>query len=223
MQALRAPIQRVRLVALLALWLLLAGRVPAAISASALSSQIWSVQLHGGLFSIVDAQSTSPMVGMRYGKHFGSHLQGGVLTGWTMKRKKVDEPVNATSTVDPRVVVGQTEASLVPVMAFLQMNFTESARLVPFVGIGAGYERLVINNRDDRTGLTSSATYDNLAWEGFGGVGLRLTSKVRLNGELFYNGGALERGVVDADGHAWREAVFVNGVGLRAGLDMVFE
>ena len=66
------------------------------------------------------------------------------------------------------------------------------------------------------------ATYGNIAWETYAGIGLRLTSEVRLNGELFYNGGSLERGVVDSSGRAWREAVDVNGVGLRVGVDSKF-
>jgi hypothetical protein len=70
--------------------------------------------------------------------------------------------------------------------------------------------------------VTSTATYGNIAWEGYAGMGLRLTSEVRLNGELFYNGGSLERGVVDASGRSWREAVGVNGVGLRVGVDSNF-
>ena len=61
---------------------------------------------------------------------------------------------------------------------------------MPFVGFGAGYEWLTLDVQDFRTGLNSNATYGNVAWETFGGVGLRLTRVVRVNGELFYNGGA---------------------------------
>jgi len=50
-----------------------------------------------------------------------------------------------------------------------------------------------------------------------------LTRAVRVNGEVFYNGGSLERRAPDENGHLWLEAVHVNGVGARIGLDMDFE
>jgi hypothetical protein len=62
-----------------------------------------------------------------------------------------------------------------------------------------------------------------MAWETYTGIGLRLTSRVRLNSELFYTGGSLQRKVPDSSGRIWREAIDVNGVGLRVGLDSIFE
>jgi hypothetical protein len=95
--------------------------------------------------------------------------------------------------------------------------------LVPFFGFGVGYEWLMLHSFDHRTGAQEKSRYANLAWQTFAGVGLQLTTIWRVNGELYYNGGSLEREVRLPDGTVQREAVDVNGVGLRVGLDMKFD
>lgn len=221
MRSFHAPARCVRLVPLLALWMSLAVGVPGAIAQSA--PDIWSIQLHGGLFAPIEASGMSPTAGMRYSKHYTSYVQGGLLTGWTFKSKRLVAPADGLQSSESDVELARVDAHLVPLMGFMQVDLTERSWLVPFAGIGAGYEWLTLAAKDHRTGLDSRATYGNVAWEAYGGVGLRLTSKVRVNGELFYNGGSLERRVLDPSRGAWREAVHVNGVGARAGLDMVFE
>lgn len=220
MRSVQVPAQRIRLVPLLALWMSLTAGVPAAMGQTA--TAIWSIQFHGGLFTPIEASGASPMVGMRYCKHYGSHLQGGLSTGWTFKRKTLEAPGEGLQGGESSVELARFDASLVPVMGFMQVDLTGSSRLVPFVGFGAGYEWLSLEAKDHRTGQSSSATYGNLAWETYAGIGWRLTSGVRLNAELFYNGGSLERSVSDPSGRAWREAVGVNGVGARLGVDSNF-
>ena len=221
MKGLHAPAQCVRLVPLLALWMSLAVGVPAAIAQN--GPDIWSIQLDAGLFAPIAASGASPTIGMRYGKHYNPHVQGGLLTGWTLKSTRLEAPGDGLQSGESLVELARVDAQMVPLMGFVQVNFTERSWLVPFVGIGAGYEWLSLHAKDHRTGLNSTATYGNVAWETYAGLGLRLNSEVRLNGELFFNGGSLERDVLDPSGHAWREAVDVNGVGARVGLDMLFE
>jgi len=206
---------------LFVLWLALGVRVPAA--NAQIAPEVWSIQLDGGVFAPIEASGASPAAGMRYCKHFGGHLQGGMLTGWTFKRAKQEATVGGVPGPESHVEVARTDASLVPVMGFLQIDLTDTRFLVPFVGIGAGYEWLVLHGVDHETGLQSKVTYSNLAWQTYAGVGFRLASKWRLNSELYYNGGSLEREVPDADLGIRREAVHVNGVGVRFGLDMQFE
>lgn len=213
--------QCVRLVPLLALWMSLAVGVPAA--QAQIAPNIWSIQLHGGLFTAIDASGASPTVGMRYSKHYNSHVQGGLLTGFTLNTKRLEAPADGLQSRQSHVELARVDTRLVPLMGFMQINLTEKSWLVPLVGIGAGYEWLTLDAKDHRTGQEFTASYGNVAWETYAGIGLRLNSKVRANGELFYNGGSLERRVVDANGLAWREAVDVKGVGVRVGLDMVFE
>jgi hypothetical protein len=208
-------------VSVLALWMSLA--VPAAMSATAPSSAIWSIQLHGGMFAPTEASATGPMAGMRYCKHYSPYLQGGLLTGWTLMSRSLEQPADSPPSFGPQVELARVDAHLVPVMGFLQVNLTEKSWLVPFLGIGAGYEWLILDARDHRTGVRAQRTYANVAWETYGGIGLRLRSGVRLNGEVYYNGGSLERDVTDASGRPFFEAIHVNGVGARVGLDLEFE
>lgn len=210
-----------RRVPLLVLGMAVAWGIPAARAQK--PPEVWSIQLHGGMFTAIDASGASPTVGMRYAKHFTSHIQGGLLTGLTMKRKSVETPATEPPGNDSSIELARVDAKLVPVMAFMQVNLTEKFFVVPFLGIGAGYEWLVLDIVDHRTGAKHKNKYDNVAWEAYGGVGLRLTRDVRLNGELYYNGGSLERVVKDSSGWPWHEAVHVNGVGARVGLDMNFQ
>jgi hypothetical protein len=50
-------------------------------------------------------------------------------------------------------------------------------------------------------------------------MGFRLDPATRVDLELFYNGGSLERA---SPSSTLREAVHVNGVGARVGLDLLF-
>jgi len=216
-----AGARRVRLPLLLALSVSLGLRVPAAIAQTA--PELWSIQLDGGLLMLNEARGTSPRVGMRYCKHVNSHVQIGLLTGFAYKGSRVEAPAAGTQGGEAQVELARTDARLVPLMGFMQVDLTDRFWLVPFVGIAAGYEWLRLNTRDNRTGEDSMVTYGNIAWEGYAGTGVRLTKRVRVNGELFYNGGSLERRFLEPDGSTSREAVHVNGVGVRFGLDMIFE
>jgi hypothetical protein len=159
---------------------------------------------------------------VRYCKHYSPYLQAGMLSGYSFKRKSLVAPSDAVQGRETGVELARVDAHLVPVMFFMQVNLTKRF-LVPFVGIGAGYEWLARDITDYRSGEGARAIYGNVAWEAWGGVGFRMTSRFRVNGELFYNGGSLERHVDDPGKAGWREAVHVNGVGARAGLDMIFE
>ena len=215
-----SPAHCVRLAPLLAWCMSLVVGVPAAMAQT--TPNFWSIQLDGGLFVPIEAHAASPIVGMRYAKHYNSHIRGGLLTGLTMDSRKLEAPADGVQSRGS-VELAQIDTRLVSAMGFMQVDFTERFWLAPFVGIGAGYEWLTLDVKDHRTQQESSANYGNVAWETFAGIGLRLTSRVRVNGELFYNGGSLERHVLDPFGGTSYEAVHVNGVGARIGVDSVFE
>src|SRR5215831_3666349 len=202
----RSPLHRVSLAVSLALCLCLAVCVPAAKAQDDALRRVWSMQVHGGVFAPIEAKGTSPMVGARYCKHYSPHFYGGMLAGWTRKSTSLEQPAVGPDP-GPRVELARATAQLVPLMAFVQVNLTEKSRLVPLLGVGAGYEWLTLDLRDHRTGVESHLKYGNMAWETYGGVALRLNSIWRLSGEVFYNGGSLQRHVRDASGHTWIEAV----------------
>jgi hypothetical protein len=105
-------------------------------------------------------------------------------------------------------------------MAFFEVSLTEKRFLVPYAGIAAGYEWLLLHANDYRTGEVATGTFSNFAWQGWGGIGLRLDPGLRVDVELNYNGGSLERDATDSSG--LREVVRVNGVGARVGLDILY-
>lgn len=182
----------------------------------------YSLHLHGGLFAPIDVNAPSPTVGLRFGRLLGQHLQGGVLTGWTFRRKNLEQPVDGLPGLKPHLVLARLDGHLVPLMAFLQVNVTEKRFLVPYVGIAAGYEWISLVANDYRTLQETKSSYANWAWESWGGFGMRLDPKLRVDVELFYNGAKLERDVLDPSGLNLREAVDMNGVGARVGLDILF-
>jgi hypothetical protein len=216
------------------------GAVLLTISANAAAAQSWAdstryaeiwtptnsryaLHLHGGLFSRVDISAPSPTVGLRLSKLIGSHLQAGFLTGWTLERKDETQGVSALPGPEPKILLARVDAHLIPVMAFLRVNMTETRRLVPYFGVGVGYEWLMLKATDFRTQTVDTATFSNWAWEGWGGLGMRLGTQLRLNGEAFYNGATLKRDVTDQNGLIWKELVNLDGVGLRLGLDIIFD
>ncbi len=180
------------------------------------------IHLHGGLFSPIDVNATSPTLGMRLARRLGSHLQGGLLVGWTLERKSLEQPVDGLPGLQPHLILARVTGHLVPAMAFLQVNLTEKRFLAPYAGIATGYEWFFLRANDYRTAETASATFANWAWESWGGIGMRMDPGTRVDVELFYNGGSLEREVTDSSGRSWSEAVQVNGVGARVGLDILF-
>ena len=182
----------------------------------------YRLHLHGGLFAPIDVNATSPTLGLRLGRRIVSHVQGGLLVGWTFERKNLEQPVNTLPGLQPQRILARADGQLVPAMAYLQVDLNETRFFVPYFGIATGYEWLNLKASDYRTGESATATYANFAWEGWGGIGLRLGPDMTFDSELFYNGGSLERDVTDSGGQSYREAVHANGVGARVGVNFLF-
>lgn len=183
----------------------------------------WGIHLHGGLFAPIDVNATSPTLGLRLERRLGSHLQGGLLVDWAYQRKNLEQPVdNGLPGLPPHLILARVDGHLIPAMLFLQVNLTEKRFLAPYGGIATGYEWFILKANDFRTHETASARYANWAWQSWGGIGMRLDQGLRVDVELFYNGGSLERDVTDSFGRTWSEAVTANGVGARVGVNILF-
>jgi opacity protein-like surface antigen len=107
-------------------------------------------------------------------------------------------------------------------MVFLQVTLTQKLPIVPYAGIAAGYEWLHLTAKDYRTDADTSLTYANLAWEWYAGVGLKLSQSMRVDGEVYYNGASLTRDVPGANNRTLKEAVDMDGAGVRIGLNIVY-
>jgi len=180
------------------------------------------LHLQGGLFVPIDVNAPSPTLGIRLGRRVTGHMRAGLLVDWTFERKNLEQPVNSLPGLQPFRVLARADGQLIPAMLFIEVNLTEKRFLVPFGGVAAGYEWLLLRANDYRTGEFAKATYANFAWQGWGGLGMRLDKGLRVDAELFYNGGSLERDVTDTLGQTWTEAVRVNGVGARVGVDISY-
>jgi len=183
----------------------------------------YRIHLHGGLFAPIDVNATSPTLGLRLGRRLVSHVQAGLLVGCTFERKNLEQRVNNLPGLQPHRILARVDGQLVPAMGFIQVDLNETRFLVPYAGIATGYEWLTLGANDYRTDATASTSFANYAWESWGGIGMRLGQDMTLDWEVFYNGGSLERDATDpTTGETWREAVDVNGVGARVGVNFIF-
>lgn len=185
-------------------------------------SKAWRLHLHGGLYAPIEANSTSPTLGLRFGRRLSGHIQMGLLGGWTFHRKNLEEPISDLPGLRPQRILARADGHLVPAMLFLEVNLTETRYFAPYGGIAAGYEWFHLRATDFRTGEIGWARFSNYGWETWGGLGLRLDQSSRLDFEVFYNGGSLEREVTDENGDTWKEALHVDGVGARVGVGFNF-
>jgi hypothetical protein len=206
-------------------------RPPAGPNSKTYYADVWSprartgtIHLHGGLFAPVNANDPGTDLGIRIGINMGSHLQIGALTDWTFQSKSLRQATTSDLPgLQPKIVLARVDAHLVPAMLFLQVKLFDKFPIVPYGGVAAGYEWLILDANDYRNGASENLTYANVAWQAHAGAGLRLSPDLRLDGELYYNGGALQRDVVDSTtGVTWHEQVDVNGIGARVGLDIAY-
>ena len=207
-----------------------AQRPPASSNSKTYYADVWSprsrtgtIHLHGGVFAPVNANATGTDLGLRLGINMGTHLQIGALTDWSFESRSLREATTSDLPgLQPKLVLARVDAHLVPAMAFLQLKLFDKFPIVPYGGVAAGYEWLILDANDYRNGTSENLTYGNVAWQAWAGAGLRLSPDLRLDGELYYNGGALQRDVVDQNGVTWHEQVDVNGIGARVGLDIAY-
>lgn len=186
-------------------------------------TQTGTLHLHGGVFVPVSSTATSATFGARLGINLTRHALLGLMGEWAFKSKSLLQPVDSgLPGFEPQIVLANVNAHLVPAMLFLQVKLTDKFPIVPYAGAAAGYEWLILQADDYRTDTSAQSVYSNWAWQGYGGVGLKLSDRTRLDGELFYNGGSLKREVTDQAGFIWTEAVDVEGIGARVGLDIVY-
>jgi hypothetical protein len=181
------------------------------------------LHIHGGVFAPIDGNATSATLGIRMGLDLGSHVLLGAMGDWSYGSRSLLEKVSGgLPGFEPEIELAKVNAQLIPAMLFLQVKLTDQFPLVPYAGIGAGYEWLILDAHDYRTSEDASRTYADLAWQTYAGMGLKLSQGVRFDGELFYNSGRLSRDVIDQFGETWSETVNVDGAGLRVGLNVVY-
>ena len=183
-----------------------------------------ALHLHGGAYTPINGSSSAATIGARLGINVGQPLLFGIKSSWTYASKSAFDSTEYGRDInlEPRVVRATGTAHLIPAMVFLQVTLTEKFPIVPYMGIGAGYEWLVLKAKDYVTEFDTTVTYANPAWEWYAGMGLKISQGLRFDTEVYYNGGTLGRDVTDVNGIVRREVVDIDGVGARVGLHITY-
>ena len=181
-------------------------------------------QLHMGYFDPEDKQGSRFDMGVRAGSMLDQNVQIGIAADWITKSEHISN-VSSTTTGPggvPIVVqqdIAQASVHMFPVMGYLQLQAKNSRAIAPYIGVGGGYEVLVLSGDDFVSGQRFEGTFTGWGWQAWGGAGLPLGEHTRLNGEVFVNAAELGRDALDPiTGFAVRETVNGNGAGMRIGL-----
>ena len=186
-------------------------------------------QIHAGFFEVNEEDSpTSFVVGMRGGPMVDPHVQLAFGLDWMHNGEK-----SRTVTGDPYeqggvIIVPERElarasSDILPITANLQVNLATDGPMIPYVGIGGGWQVLFLNAEDFATGEEFDATFSGWMWQLYGGVQFPLSGQARLVGEAFLHQGDAEREVDDVlTGATYREIVDLDGAGMRFGLSWGF-
>jgi len=188
-----------------------------------------TTQLHAGFFDPTDGFSSGFVGGFRAGPQVDPHVQVGMAMDWwhksqstTMRLGDVGLPGGGTE----ELVLSKVDANLMPILAFVQVRGDENLPIIPYAGVGAGYEWLFLYAYDGWTGGYFDQTFGGFAWQAWGGIGIPLDGRTRLVGEVFYNGSEVGSDVevyVPGFGYAVvRDEIWMNGVGMRFGVSWGF-
>ncbi|MBI5711432.1 MAG: hypothetical protein HZC42_14195 [Candidatus Eisenbacteria bacterium] len=180
-------------------------------------------QLHLGFFDPTEDFSTGFDGGFRAGPLVDPHVQLGVAVDWWHKSESQTVTVGRSGGTTRQRELSRSSENLFPILAFVQVQGDEGMPVIPYVGLGAGYEVLFLSADDFLTGASFDATYGGFGWQMWGGVAMPLSGRTRVTGEVFYNGAEVDRDVEDVmTGDTFRELVKMDGVGMRFGLSWGF-
>lgn len=185
-------------------------------------------QLHVGFFDPDGDLGERFLLGLRGGPMIDPNIQLGLGLDWIHKTEKTS---SVTSTqegpggvpIEVRQDLARASTNHFPVMAFLQVSAKDDLAVVPFFGVGAGYQVMVLSAEDFESGEEFDGTFGGWGWQVWGGAALPLSGRTRLSAELFVNGADLSRDVREPfSGRERRESVNADGAGMRFGLSWGF-
>ena len=183
-------------------------------------------QLHGGFFDPDGDPSRGVLFGFRAGTNLEDKIQLGLGLDWSHRSDRQsavvrEVPIPGGGTAEQRQELARSSTNLFPAMAFLQVSPGIESPVLPYFGVGGGYELLFLSADDFSTGEEFDATYGGWGWQVWGGLAFPLSGQSKLAAEVFLNNAELERDVEDPAG-TFREIVDVDGVGMRFGLSWGF-
>jgi len=181
-------------------------------------------QVHIGYFDPDGDQGSRLDVGVRGGPVLDRMVQLGLGVDWIHKQENISS-VTQSSTgpggvpIEVRQDIARASVNMFPIMAFVQIQGPEDMGFIPYFGLGGGYQVMLLSGDDFQTGESFDGTFSGWGWQLWGGAGVPLGGRTRLNGEVFVNGAELGRDATDPNtGLDVHETVKGDGIGLRFGL-----
>ena len=182
-----------------------------------------TTQLHAGFFDPADDFSSGFVGGFRMGPQVDPHVQIGLAMDWWHKSESTTMRLGGGGT--EKLVLSTVDADLLPVLAFVQVRGDENLPIIPYGGVGVGYEWLFLSSYDYRYGYFDE-TLGGFGWQVWGGIGIPLNGRTRVVGEVFYDGSEVSSDVEVFSpevGYAVvRHEISMNGVGMRFGISWGF-
>jgi len=189
-----------------------------------------TTQIHAGFLDPTDNFSTGFVGGIRLGPQVDPHVQLGMAVDWWHKSESATTDLGEVplpgGSGSGRLVLSKTSADLLPILAFVQVSGDEDLPIVPYAGFGAGYEWLFLTADNYLTEESFDQTFGGFGWQVWGGAGIPLDGRTRINGEVFYNGSEVGSDVdvysPDYGLVTVRDLVKMNGIGMRFGISWGF-
>jgi hypothetical protein len=189
-----------------------------------------TTQIHIGFFDPTDGFSTGFEGGFRMGPQVDPHVQIGLAVDWWHRSESTTMDLGAVQlpagSGESRLLLSRASADLMPILAFVQVSGDENMPVIPYGGFGMGYEWLFLTADDYVGGESFQQTFGGFGWQAWGGAGIPLDGRTRINGEVFFNGSEVGSDVdVEYPGVGLvtvRDVVKMNGLGMRAGISWGF-
>ena len=181
-------------------------------------------QVHVGWFDPDGDQDARFDIGVRGGPMLDDNLQIGLGVDWIHKGENISSVTSpgvgpGGVPIEVRTQIARASVNMFPIMGFVQFSGSEDMPVIPYFGGGAGYEVLVLSGDDFVTGQSFEGTFSGWGWQIWGGAGIPLGGRTRLNAEVFVNGAELGRDATDDfTGLEVHETVKADGAGMRFGV-----
>jgi hypothetical protein len=177
-----------------------------------------TTQVHAGFFDPTHGFSTGFVGGFRMGPQVDPRVQIGLAMDWWHRSERTTMDLGQVpmsgGAVSEELILSRASADLLPILLFVQVSGDENMSVIPYGGFGVGYEWLFLTGDDYRTNESFEQTFGGFGWQAWGGAGLPLDGRTRINGEVFYNGSEVGG---DVDVYI-RRVVNMNGLGMRFGI-----
>jgi hypothetical protein len=185
-------------------------------------------QIHAGFFDPDGAPQSGALFGFRGGQLIDDNVQLGVGVDWRHESANAsavsqEAPGPGGTIIVTRQDLARSSSNLFPVMGYLQAQGPSSMAVIPYIGVGGGYEVLFLSAEDFTTGEQFDGTFGGWGWQLWAGAAVPMSSRARITGEVFMNNAELNREVDDpTTGQTLRQSVDMDGLGLRLGLSWGF-